>query len=62
MSTPIYAKQRLRAHKLLNQASDALRALRNERLNLSEETEKSVNDASQRVQDASNDLDCQPGA
>ena len=62
MSTPIYAKQRLRAHKLLNAAADALRTLRNERLNLSDETEKAVNEASQQVFNAGNELDSQPGA
>lgn len=62
MSTPIYAKQRLRAHKLLNTAADALRALVNERLNLGEETIKEINDARQAIQNAGNEIDCQPGA
>jgi hypothetical protein len=62
MSTPIYAKQRLRAHKLLNTASDALRAIVNERLNLGKETTEAINDARQSIQNAGNELDCQPGA
>ncbi len=62
MSTPIYAKQRLRAHKLLNTASDALRAIVNERLNLGSETIEEINNARQSIQNAGNELDCQPGA
>jgi hypothetical protein len=62
MSTPIQAKQRVRAQKLLNTASDALYALVNERLNLGSETKEAINAARSQIQIADAELHAQPGA
>jgi len=62
MSSPINAKQRLRAHKLLNTASDALWLLRRERLNLADSTEDAIAGAIEQIINANAELDSQPGA
>jgi len=58
----ISQKQRIRARKLLNTATEALSALVNERLNIGNLTSEEVHAARQSLQNAQSELDAQPSA